>query len=255
MTYIMKLTELIEQFAWANHPLVRPFTEFFSEEQWRDLTSGGVGVLIKSNTISDKDLLKLLKDIHEVANYPDVIESFKSGEHSFKDLVTFQIEEISQKHESTDQTLGSEIQYLLANGFERKVLDGLFDALNLEVAVEHVVVAGKILAQPEMTPEEKRKELQGYWQLSIYPHNLFCKSKTLPSEVLSYLADELTYEQFISISNSKKSALFKSSPSRLEFEQFKKDSLALASFSNHCLKFIEAIELTDEADNRSRLVI
>ncbi|MCL9685679.1 hypothetical protein [Legionella maioricensis] len=251
----MKLTDLIEQFPWANYPLARPFAEFFSKEQWSDLTSAGVGELIKKNKISDKNLLKLLKDIHEVANYPHVIESFKSGEHSFKDLVTFQVEEISQKHESSDQIDGSEIQYLLVNGFERNVLDGLFAALDLEVAVEHVCVAGKILAQPKMTPEEKKDELQSYWKLSIYPHNLFCKSKTLPSEVLNYLAEELTYEQFTSTANSKESALFKPSPSKLEFEKFKKESLALASFANHCLKFIEAIELRNEADNGSTLVI
>ena len=250
ITFIMKLTELIKQFPWANHPLVCSFAEFFSEEQWGDLTSAGMGELIRENKLSDKDLLKLLKDIHEVSNYPSVIESFKSGEHSFKELATFQIEEISQKH----QPFGSEIQYLLANGFERKALDRLFDELNQDVAVEHVAVAAQVSAQREMGMEERKKALEEYWKLSLYPYNLFCKSKKLASEIITYLADELTFEQFQSTSNSKESALFKSSPSKVEFEKFKRESVALASFSNYCLQFVEAIELTDEADNGAKPV-
>lgn len=241
----MKISELIVQFPWANHPLVRIFAESFSKEQWQDLTTAGVGGLIVNDKIPDHDLHKLLHDICEVANSPQVIELFESGEQSFKNLVEFQITEKLQEMEQeikryghplpTFQTFKSAINYLLSIGFDNNVLNELFSVVP-EYAIDHSSVLATICSHTEKSWEEKLEALNE--SLDLYPIELLCNMPNASrSDVMDYVVNTLSYEQYKSISNSKVSVLFKPNPSIHDFENLKKQTSAVLSFFNYCKRF------------------
>ncbi|MBI2785589.1 MAG: hypothetical protein HYX60_04485 [Legionella longbeachae] len=251
----MKLSELIENFPWTDHPLIRNFAESFSKEQWQDFTAAGLGDLIVNDKLSDEHLYKLMNNIHEVSNYSEIQQKFQSGELAFKQLVEFQMnEEIKEKILIEDKVptfhqFKSSINYLLSLKFDKNVLNELFRIMSPEYATARSYATAHILCQSEMTEEEKIKMLEN--SIDPYPLSaLYSKPNASPIKVIDYIANTLNYEQFKFLSNSKVSCFFKPNPSVETFQSLKKETLSLLSFINYCKLFISS-QLVNKSGNEN----
>lgn len=234
----MNLQQLISQFPWANHALVRTFANSFSENQWQDFTSAGLDKLVLEDQLEDSYLHQLFKQINEVANYPRVVEGISNGEVTFLQLVDENIKQVMQEVEKErhdyetpfDLPFKSAVTYLNKVGFNEFLLNALFRDLDTEAAIEYSSLIAKLHSAP-ITKEEKRQLMQDTWKQALFPFSLLCETPNpTPLDVLDYLSKTLTYADYLDKSNANTSSFFRKNPSLKEFEQLKKETITLADF-------------------------
>jgi len=284
----MKLSELIQQFPWADHPLVRTFAKSFSKEQWQDFTISGLVELIAKDKLSEELLLHLMEDICEVTNYSRVKKEIEAGKRTFIKIVTDNIEyKMAEKNLPYNpqslypkftgsinnifslyfneefckellhycafyQTFKSSINYLLSHKFDKKALNQLFSLVIPLKAIAYSYAVAIILFTPEMTKEDKKNMLQRSFGQFLQMNYLCNIPNASGDEVMDYIANTLTYEEFKDkkTSYSQKQGFFKAFIGIRPFELLKQDTSALWSFYNYCKTFI-SLSMENKVDNES----
>lgn len=251
----MNLKQLLRQFPWAGHALVRTFANSFSEPQWQDLSEIGIEKLVTEGRIDDDNLYQLLKQISDVANDPQVKEAIATGEVSFWNIAKKQLEERMEHPEKTPNnecSFNSALHYLTEIGFNNLFLIALFRDLDTETAIEFSGLIAR-LHDAHMTKEEKRQRLQESWKQSLPALSFTCGlTNPTPLDVLEYVTNTLTYDEYILKSSAQNPVFFKQHPTLGEFELLKKKTITLADFFTASVLFVlKAPEKENNAEKNS----
>jgi len=177
----MKIEDLIQQFPWADLPLVHQHAEMFTVNEWQGLQDVGLPSLLAKNNIDKKLISQLLTEVAYVARMHDLSSSALSSVE-FENIVAIKMKEIGA--DPVEHWLG--VRLFIAIQKERNAPE-VWPIIQQLLSSDYVraILSGKAELNTIFSPIPI--QLQGF--LNTDPRSLL-RSK------------QLTIEQFVTITQS-----------------------------------------------------